>query len=191
MRIVGGSAGGRKLLTPRGLDIRPTSDKVKESLFSILAGMLGSLDGCAALDIFAGTGNLGIEALSRGAGSAVFIDSGREALSIIAKNLELTGLGDKGQVISRDFRSALSVLESRPERFGLVFIDPPYQKGLLQICLARLGESPVLDDDAVVVAEHSSRESLGSEYGTLQRCDSRVYGDTALAFFIKIKKGAS
>lgn len=173
------------------MDIRPTSDKVKESLFSILTGMMGSLDSCTVLDIFAGTGNLGIEALSRGAGSAVFIDNGREAGTIIAKNLELTGFRERGRLIARDFRSALSALESHADRFGLVFIDPPYQKGLLEICLERLGESPIIDDGAVVVAEHSSREEPGSEYGTLQRCDSRVYGDTALAFFIKTKKGAS
>lgn len=191
MRIVGGSAGGRKLLTPRGMGIRPTSDKVKESLFSILAGMPGSLDGCTVLDIFAGTGNLGIEALSRGAVSAVFIDSGRESGSIIAKNLELTGFRERGRVIARDFRAALSWLEARTERFGLVFIDPPYRKGLLEICLSRLGESPIIDDDAVVVAEYSSKEEPGSAYGTLRLCDSRIYGDTALAFFIKTKKGAS
>lgn len=178
-------------MTPRGLDIRPTSDKVKEALFSILAGIMGPLDDCAALDVFAGTGNLGIEALSRGAGRAVFIDSGREAAAIIAKNLELTGFGDRGRIIIRDFRSALTALESKGEAFRLVFIDPPYQKGLLERCLALLGESPLIDDGAVIVAEHSSREEVGAEYGTLRRCDSRVYGDTALAFFIKNKKGSS
>ncbi|MRR57600.1 MAG: 16S rRNA (guanine(966)-N(2))-methyltransferase RsmD [Deltaproteobacteria bacterium] len=191
MRIVGGSAGGRKLLTPRGLDTRPTSDKVKEALFSILAGMMGPLDGCAVLDVFAGTGNLGIEALSRGAGRALFIDSGREAAAIIAKNLELSGFGDRAGVIARDFRSALTAMEAKGELFELIFIDPPYQKGLLEKCLAQLGESPIIDDGAVIVAEHSSREEIASEYGMLQRCDSRVYGDTALAFFIKHKKGSS
>jgi len=191
VRIVGGSAGGRKLLTPRGLDTRPTSDKVKEALFSILAGMMGPLDGCAVLDVFAGTGNLGIEALSRGAGRAVFIDSGREAAAIIAKNLELTGFGDRAGVVARDFRSALTAMEAKGELFELIFIDPPYQKGLLEKCLAQLGESPIIDNGAVIVAEHSSREEIGTEYGMLQRCDSRVYGDTALAFFIKHKKGSS
>jgi len=191
VRIVGGTAGGRRLITPKGADIRPTSDKVKEALYSILAGKMGPLEGCAVLDVFAGTGNLGIEALSRGAGRAVFIDSGREAAAIIAKNLELTGFVDRAGIIARDFRTALTALEAKGELFGLVFIDPPYQKGLLEICLALLGESPLIDDETVIVAEHSSREEIGTHYGMLHRCDSRVYGDTALAFFIKHKKGSS
>jgi 16S rRNA (guanine(966)-N(2))-methyltransferase RsmD len=164
---------------------------VKEALFSILAAMTGPLDGCAVLDVFAGTGNLGIEALSRGAGHAVFIDSGREAAAIIAKNLELTGFGDRARIMARDFRSALANLESSETAFELVFIDPPYQKGLLERCLALLGEADLISDGAVIVAEHSSREEIGTEYGALRRCDNRVYGDTALAFFIKHKKGSS
>ncbi|HOI17863.1 MAG TPA: RsmD family RNA methyltransferase, partial [Geobacteraceae bacterium] len=98
MRVIGGTARGRRLLAPRGLDTRPTSDKVKEALFSILGGMLGPLDGCSVLDIFAGTGSLGIEAMSRGADSAVFIDAGREAAAVIAKNLETTGFADRSRV---------------------------------------------------------------------------------------------
>lgn len=191
MRVVAGTAGGRRLVTPRGMDIRPTSDKVKESMFSILIGVIGSVEGCRVLDIFAGTGNLGIEALSRGASSAVFVDSGRQAGSIIPKNLQLTGFTDKGRLVAKDFRSALSMLESLSERFDLVFLDPPYKKGLLEQCLERLGSSRILGDDALVVAEYSSKEEPGSEFGTLHRFDNRVYGDTALAFFTKIKKGSS
>ena len=166
MRVIGGSARGRRLHTPRGLSIRPTSDKVKESLFNILSGMLGPLDGCAVLDIFAGTGNLGIEALSRGAMSAVFIDNSRESTTIISKNLSLTGFTDKSRVIFKDFCQALGILESAGEIFQLMFIDPPYQKGLTERCLEQLQKSSIIDEQTVVVVEFSSREVIADCHGS-------------------------
>lgn len=190
MRVIGGSARGRRLLAPRGLDTRPTSDKVKEALFSILAGMTGPLDGCSVLDIFAGTGSLGIEAMSRGAACAVFIDAGREAAAVLRKNLETTGFADKGRVLVQDFPAALARLERDGRTFRLVFLDPPYRKGLLDKCLVRLAQSPLLEEDAVVVAELSSRDELGAAFGPLLLCDRRVYGDTALTFFTMTRKGS-
>jgi len=191
VRVIGGSSRGRKLQTPRGLSVRPTSDKVKESLFNILGGMLGSLDGCTVLDIFAGTGNLGIEALSRGAKSAVFIDSSRESTAIISKNLSLTGFTDRSRIILKDFCPALSILESSGEIFQLIFIDPPYQKGLIEKCLQQLQKSSVIDEQTVVVTEFSSREDIADCHGCLQQIDKRVYGDTALAFYTTTQKGST
>lgn len=190
MRVIGGSARGRRLLAPKGMDTRPTSDRVKEALFGILTAMAGPLDGCVALDLFAGTGGLGIEALSRGAERAVFVDSGREAAAVIAGNLESTRFREQGRVIRSDFRSALTVLESEKAEFGLIFIDPPYRKGLMEACLLRLAESPIVAEGAIIVAEHSSREETLPQYGTLRRFEVRVYGDTALSFFIKTEKGS-
>jgi 16S rRNA (guanine(966)-N(2))-methyltransferase RsmD len=190
MRVIGGTARGRRLLAPRGLDTRPTSDKVKEALFSILVGMLGPLDGCSVLDIFAGTGSLGIEAMSRGADHAVFIDAGREAAAVIAKNLETTGFADRSRVFAQDFHAALTRLERDGRTFRLVFLDPPYRKGLLEKCLDRLGASTLLEEDSVIVAELSSRDALDPAFGSLLQCDRRVYGDTALTFFTMTRKGS-
>lgn len=189
MRVIGGSSRGRKLHTPRGMSVRPTSDKVKEALFSILSGMLGTLDGHAVLDIFAGTGNLGIEALSRGAGKAVFIDSSRDSAALIAKNLSLTGFTDKSRILVKDFCPALGILESTGDVFQLIFIDPPYQKGLIEKCLGQLQKSVIIDEQTMVVAEFSSREDIADCHGCLQQIDKRLYGDTAVAFFTKTQKG--
>ncbi|MDD2337321.1 MAG: 16S rRNA (guanine(966)-N(2))-methyltransferase RsmD [Geobacteraceae bacterium] len=191
MRVIGGSSRGRRLQTPRGLSIRPTSDKVKESLFNILAGILGPLDECAVLDIFAGTGNLGIEALSRGAKSAVFVDNSRESTTIIAKNLSSTGFRDRSRVILKDFCQALGMLESAGDVFQLIFFDPPYQKGLTERCLEQLRKSSIIDGQTVIVAEFSSREDIAECHGCLQQIDKRVYGDTALAFFTTTQKGST
>lgn len=190
MRIIAGSARGRRLHTPKGLSVRPTSDKVKESLFSILAGLLGPLDECTVLDIFAGTGNLGIEALSRGARRAVFVDSNRDSTALISKNLALTGCSDRSRVLLKDFSSALALLETAGEVFQLIFLDPPYQKGLIERCLEQLGTSSMLAEDSVVVAEFSSRENIADCHGRLRQIDARVYGDTALAFFTTMQKGS-
>jgi 16S rRNA (guanine(966)-N(2))-methyltransferase RsmD len=190
LRVIGGSASGRRLHTPRGLTVRPTSDKVKEALFNILSNTLGPLDGCEVLDIFAGTGNLGIEALSRGAKNAVFIDSSRNSTAIISQNLSLTGFTDRSQVILKDFCQALGLLESAGRIFQLVFLDPPYQKGLIEKCLEQLQKSSIIDAKTVVVAEFSSREDIAYCHGCLQQIDKRVYGDTALAFFTTMQKGS-
>jgi 16S rRNA (guanine(966)-N(2))-methyltransferase RsmD len=152
--------------------------------------MIGPLDGSAVLDVFAGTGSLGIEALSRGAGQAVFIDAAREAATVLAKNLEATGFSDRSTILIQNFRAALTRLERSGRYFQLVFLDPPYGKGLLEKSLDQLAESTLLDEGAVVVAELSSREEIGSTFGSLHQCDRRVYGDTALTFFTLTRKGS-
>ncbi len=189
MRIIAGSAKGRKLFSPGGARIRPTSDRVKEALFNILSGLLGSFADCTVLDIFAGTGNLGIEALSRGASRAVFIDSHRDSVALVKRNLELTGFLDKSRVICRDAPAALRTLEDAGESFRLVFIDPPYQGGLLDNVLEFLAASELLDDGSIVIAEHSTRETLRSELGSLRQFDGRTYGDTVLGFYTMQREG--
>jgi 16S rRNA (guanine(966)-N(2))-methyltransferase RsmD len=152
--------------------------------------MTGPLDGSSVLDVFAGTGSLGIEAMSRGACKAVFIDTGREAVTVLAKNLQTTGFADRSTILSQNFRAAFTRLESAGRNFRIVFLDPPYGKGLLEQSLEQLSESTMLDEGAVVVAEHSSREEIRSAFGPLRQCDRRVYGDTALTFFTLTRKGS-
>ena len=133
MRIIGGIAGGRKLLAPAGSKVRPTADRVKEALFSILSSRFGNLSGFKILDLFAGTGNLGIEALSRGADHSVFVDVHPQSLRLIENNLVLTGLAAYGEVILGDAIRILKQLGARKSCFDIIFLDPPYlETALLQ-----------------------------------------------------------
>jgi 16S rRNA (guanine966-N2)-methyltransferase len=183
MRIISGSAGGRRLHTPKDRRIRPTSDRVKEALFNILTVLLGSFSGVRVLDIFAGTGNLGIETLSRGASAAVFIDDSREAALLVQRNLEMTGLAGRGMVVQKEALAALKQLAETGNPFDLVFLDPPYRLGLSAAVLSFLPESGLIGEGSVVVAEAASREDLPETFGALHRFDQRRYGDTALAFY--------
>lgn len=183
MRIISGSARGRRLLSPKNYRIRPTADRVKESLFNILSVLMGSFAECRVLDIFAGTGNLGIEALSRGAAQAVFVDSHKESAALAAQNLRLLGFTDRGRVLESEALSALRSLEKRDSTFSLVFIDPPYRQGLAEKVLEYLADSALIDDNSLVVAEISSGEVLPTAFGALREFDRRAYGDTAIAFF--------
>lgn len=191
MRIISGSARGRTLVSPKHEGLRPTSDRVKESLFNILTVRLGSLSGVRVLDLFAGTGNLGIEALSRGAESAIFIDESRESVLLINKNLQLTGFMDRGTVIQKNVVAALKHLEDVVKfPFGLVFLDPPYRMNLASQVIECLSGSALLDTGNLIVAETSRREDLPQHIGRLEQIDRRVYGDTAISFFSLEPDGA-
>jgi 16S rRNA (guanine966-N2)-methyltransferase len=170
MRIVAGTLGGRRLKAPSGRGTRPTSDRVREALFSIL----GSVEGVRVLDLFAGSGALGIEALSRGAASAVFVDSDQRAISAVRANLE-----DLGLEAEAHRRDALLYLRSAPEApFGLVFLDPPYSSaGEMAGPLSERLPS-VLTESARIVSESDKRNPLQL---TLPLLDERVYGDTRIA----------
>jgi 16S rRNA (guanine(966)-N(2))-methyltransferase RsmD len=183
LRVIAGTAKGRRLLSPRGSRIRPTSDRVKEAVFSIIAAAGVTFPQCAVLDIFAGTGNLGIESLSRGASGAVFVDNHRESVDLIRKNLDLTGFRDRGSVIAKDAVTALKTLEESGRRFGIIFIDPPYHHQLQEKVLEFLSTSSLLDQDSLVIVEHSSREDMPGAFGPLGKFDSRTYGDTAVTFY--------
>lgn len=152
MRVIAGSARRLLLETPRGLETRPTQDKVKETLFNILAP---EIPGCSFLDLFAGSGGIGIEALSRGAESACFADNSREAIRCIRKNLEWTKFAEKGTVYAMDFQSALRQMEFDRRHFDVVFLDPPYQKGMADAALRYLSHSPLVDAETLFVVEES------------------------------------
>jgi len=182
MRVIAGEARGRNLIAPKSLRVRPTADRVKEALFSMLASRLGEFEGMRVLDIFAGTGNLGIEALSRGAAYAVFIDSHRESAEIIRKNLALTRYTDKAKVVVQDAAGALRLLARGEAPFHLVLLDPPYHEGHTENVLEILASSPLIDQGTTVVAEFSAKEDIPRSFGKLQETERRIYGDTALSF---------
>ena len=180
MRITGGALRGRKLFTPKSSAIRPMRDQVRSALFSILGGLV---EGSRFLDLFAGTGSVGLEALSRGASFAVFVDASREAVQIIERNLRELGLAPRAEILQDDVFRALERLHRRGERFDLIFIGPPYGKELAHKALERLGELSLLRDDAVVVTEVFKKEPLEDRYGPLELVDERKYGDNVLKFY--------
>lgn len=175
MRIVSGTYGGRRLRAPAGEATRPTSEKVREAIFAILGPPAEDTD---VLDLFAGSGALGLEALSRGARTATFVDSGRPALAALRANVAEVGAGDAARVVASD---VLSFLRRRPVPVRWAFIDPPYRSDLASRALDLLGES--LSPDGVAVVEHDRRNAPLEQHGSLIRTDSRRYGDTVIAFY--------
>lgn len=154
MRVITGSARGRRLKELEGMETRPTTDRVKEGMFSILQF---EIEGRRVLDLFAGTGQLGIEALSRGAESAVFVDRRADAVKLIRENLSTTGLTDRAQIAAVD---SLEYLKTRQERFDLIFLDPPYEAGLLEPALEAIRRFDILSTHGIIVAEHPSDRVL-------------------------------
>lgn len=153
MRVITGSARGRRLKELEGMETRPTTDRVKEGLFSALQF---DIEGRRVLDLFAGTGQLGIECLSRGAASAVFVERRPDAVQLIRDNLRTTELQDRARVVAG---GAMAFLEGR-EKFDLVFLDPPYQSGLLEQALDRLTRFDILNPHGIIVAEHPADRRL-------------------------------
>ena len=173
MRIITGRARGARLKTPKGLLTRPTSDRVKESLFSILGGRVV---GRRVLDLFAGTGSLGLEALSRGAASAVFVDRATE--HVLRENAEHTRLNETARILRGDVFSALSRLAAESAVFDLVFCDPPYHKGLWERALTALDASPVLSEGALVIVESGEDEKDIPSLSRLSLVREERYGHT-------------
>ncbi|WP_026912456.1 16S rRNA (guanine(966)-N(2))-methyltransferase RsmD [Patulibacter minatonensis] len=174
MRIVAGRFGGRRLTAPPGLDTRPTGDRVRESLFSIL----GPLHGARVLDLFAGTGALGLEALSRGAAHATFVERDRRALDALGANIDAFGLDqDEALVVRGDYRRALRDAGARGEAYDLVLLDPPYRdaSGIAPVLDTAL--RPLLREGATVVTESDRRSPMHLDLGG---ADERRYGDTLI-----------
>lgn len=189
MRVIAGAARGRKLSAPKSMRVRPTADRVKEALFSMLISRLGEFTDMRVLDIFAGTGNLGIEALSRGAAYAVFVDSHPESADIIRKNLEITQFSDCAKVVLQDAAGALKWLARGEAPFHLIFLDAPYHEGLTGRVLELLSSSPLVDAGTTIVAEFSSKEDLPRSFGALRETERRIYGDSALSFLTISDRG--
>jgi len=197
MRVIGGVARGRRLKAFKGLSIRPTSDKVREAIFNILP----DLSGKDILDLYAGTGAMGIEALSRGGEQCVFVDKNPTSIRVIKRNLEICGFLDMATILQMDVGKALRSLGKKGRRFNIIFIDPPYEAGLMGKTLTGIEENRLILQGGIVVAESSKRfvppisppEDFWGKFkqgmvweGELKRLkfvDRRVYGDTVVTLY--------
>ncbi len=180
LRVISGSAKGHGLKTIKGDATRPTSDKVKGALYNIIAAYV---HGSAVLDMFAGTGSLGIEALSRGAASAVFFDRSLQCCKIIKENLEHTRLTDKALVYNVDFAAGINKMFKDGHKFDIIIMDPPYNKNFIQEALKLLANNDIIVDDGIIIAEHSVMDELPDNCGRLKVIDTRKYGDTMITIY--------
>ena len=179
MRVITGSARGRRLLELEGLETRPTTGRVKEGIFSALQF---AIEGRRVLDLFAGTGQMGIECLSRGAAFAVFVDQRKDAFEVIKKNLALTGLQDRARVFHGNARDFIA---RAGERFDLVFLDPPYASGLLEEMLERMAAPgfDILNPYGIIVAEHPAGKALPALPPPYRLLRTYRYGKIAVSLF--------
>lgn len=179
MRVITGKARGIQLKTPEGILTRPTSDRVKEALFSIINF---DLPGARVLDLFGGTGQLGIEALSRGAESAVFVDSREEACKLIRENLRRTHLEQQGRIVRSDY---LDFLVRCREHFDIILLDPPYAEMFLENALKQITEIDILGSDGIIVTERPLGKELIGEFEGYARSRDYKYGNTLLTLYRK------
>ena len=179
MRVITGKARGVQLKTPDGMLTRPTADRVKEALFSIINF---DLPGAAVLDLFGGTGQLGIEALSRGAKSATFIDAREDACRIIRENLKRTKLETQGRVVRSDY---LAYLKRCREKFDIILLDPPYAEVFLENALKCITEIDILQSGGIIVAERPVEKELPFEFEGYTRSRDYKYGKTLLTIYRK------
>ncbi|MCX6006340.1 MAG: 16S rRNA (guanine(966)-N(2))-methyltransferase RsmD [Chloroflexi bacterium] len=180
MRITGGSARGQILKTLPGLLVRPTTDKAREAIFSMLSSLAS--DWSRVLDLFAGTGALGIEALSREAEYADFVDQNGKCCQIIKQNLTKTGFADKGRVYCSPVMKAISMLDNS---YGIIFLDPPYADTTLGAVIKSIDVSKLINEESVIVASHSAHFPLDDRLGSLLKIKEKRYGDTGISIFRK------
>lgn len=179
MRVIAGTAKGRTLIGPKSHAIRPALDKVKGAVFNILFDVSDQ----TALDVFAGTGAIGVEALSRGARRAVFLDASPEALQIIQKNVSLCRFADRADILKAKLPDDLKSVARKTGigRFDLIFVDPPYDKDLVNPTLREIAKLGILTPDGQVIVEHSPRETILETAGLILK-DQRKYGQTMISF---------
>ena len=179
MRVISGSARGVQLRTPEGLKTRPTADRVKEAMFSIIQF---DIPCSKVLDLFGGTGQLGIEALSRGASASYFIDESEQACKLIKENLQKTKLSDKANVIRSDYAS---FLKSTREKFDIIFLDPPYAEVFLENSLKMITEIDILQSGGIIVTERPLGKELLCEFHGYIRSKDYKYGNTLVTIYRK------
>ena len=182
MRVITGRAKGRRLKTVRGTVVRPTSDRVKAALFSVLGSRFDLVDRMV-LDLFAGTGAVGIEALSRGAKRVVFVEHGRRALAALQANVKTCGFAEQAEILPFTVERALRHLRLHGPQFDGVLVDPPYGSGQSAGTLEQLGQTGILQDEAWVMVERLITDVLADTYGTLRLTETRRYGKTGLALY--------
>lgn len=179
MRVISGKMRGVRLKTPEGLNTRPTADRVKEAMFSILQF---ELPGARVLDLFGGTGQLGIEAISRGAKEAVFVDQSEQACKLIRENLRLAHIENEGRVVRGDY---LTFLKSTKEKFDIILLDPPYAEVFLENALKLITEIDILQTNGIIVAECPLGKVLPPEFPGYTRSKDYKYGKTILTIYRK------
>lgn len=175
MRIITGSKRGKKLTALEGTQVRPTTDRVKEAVFDILQF---SVEGRRFLDLFAGSGQMGLEALSRGAAQAVFVDIFRDSIRVVEKNVAATGFGDRSRIVQADFAA---YLRGEREKFDIAFLDPPYRTGLLQRALPLTAER--MNPGGVIFCEHPRDEELPEQAGEFVKHKTYRYGKIMLTSY--------
>lgn len=182
MRVISGSARGTRLKTPDGVKTRPTSDRVKEAVFSVIQF---EVEGSRFLDLFGGSGQMAIEALSRGASSAVIVDGRREACKLISDNLKLARVADRAKVVQSDY---LAYLDRCRETFDLIFLDPPYAEVFLENSLKKISEIDILSSRGIIICERPADKLLDFEIPGLQRGKDYRYGNTWITMFRKAQE---
>lgn len=180
MRVISGKARGLKLNTPKNQDVRPTTDRVKESLFNIIN--FDIMDS-KVLDLFAGTGSLGIECLSRGASKCVFVDKSKESMAIVKSNIKKARVENESITMNIDFKSAILSLGNKGEKFNIIFMDPPYYKNMFEDALSMVDQNNLLEEDGVIVVEHDTKDSFPENIGRLYKSRDKKYGKTTLTFY--------
>ena len=185
MRVIAGTARSILLEAPEGKDTRPTTDRIKETLFNVIQGYTAD---SKVLDIFAGSGALGIEALSRGAESAVFVDNGREPVRCITGNVKRAGFAEKSEILQCDFLAAINRMKARGRSFDLVFVDPPYGKGLECEAIEAMMSSGILEDGCLIIVEEAIDHDPGELFGLgLETVKVKKY-KTNQHYFLKYRK---
>lgn len=177
MRIIAGKYKGRKLKNPYGGNIRPTGGKVRESIFDLL---MNDIAGAVCMDLFAGTGGLGLEALSRGAKKCYFCDDSRESMELIKTNVAKCGAQNESVLLFCDYTRALYGLRERADIF---LLDPPYKEGLYEKCLGLIDSLDLLTDDGIIIAEHGAGNPLPVQVGRLLNTRNRKYGTVVISIY--------
>ncbi len=180
MRVISGLAKGHKLKSPKGIQTRPTTDRIKESLFNIISAHIYDSN---ILDLFAGTGGLGIEALSRGAKFSVFVDKSLEAIKVVKENLIHTKLHDMADVLNIDWLSYINTRYNGIIKYNIIFIDPPYSKGLVEEALKAISDRDMLSNDGIIVVETDKQDIIPESIGRFGKADIREYGRTIITIY--------
>lgn len=180
MRIIAGLAKGRKILSPEGMETRPTLDRVKESIFNIIQGYVTD---SRVLDVFAGTGSLGLEAVSRGASECSLVDKGTRTFELLKQNVEHLKFTDKCNCYNMDSYTALNEFAKKSKQFDIIFIDPPYSKEMIPPAFDIISKNSILHKDGIIVTKIDSEETIFEGNGKIVLIDYRVYGNTTVCFY--------
>ena len=180
MRVISGKVRGLKLNAPKNQDVRPTTDRVKENLFNMISSYIMDSN---ILDLFAGTGSLGIECLSRGAKNCVFVDISKESIAIVKSNIKKARVENESTVLNLDFKDAVSRLQGQKSKFDVIFMDPPYYKEMFVDALEKIDNANLLDEDGIIVVEHDTKDILPDKVNRLEKTKDKKYGNTTLTFY--------